>query len=186
MNTKKLQQHGSKGSALAFTLTALAWGMSPLPSQAQLLPLPPLVQCTGTTSLTFTPGLTNATQNVVVTIKESLPLCVNLLNPLDLLSAGTSQSQVPRTLSCNSQFGGGPGQRVISWTDNTQSTFNYVSQSNIINGQIIVVFTGNIVAGKYAGSSATAQYVLPTLSGTSCNTPEGLTSTTGLFTLNIL
>jgi hypothetical protein len=170
---------------------AIVIAQSPQQSQAQTV-----VQCTGTTSLTYSPGLTNTRQTVVITTNEALSHCLHIpdLPALPFLMPATSQTQLTRdNRTCTTLLAGGPGSQVLTWNNGETSTVNYVSTTNIVNGNIVSVQTGTITMGRYAGQSIIGTRIwTPLLGGqpidfvTGCSSPGGITSLTGTLTFDIL
>lgn len=195
MNLKLFERHAWGGAS--FVLTAALLALSFVPSPGYAAGSPPEggpTQCTGTSRLTFSPGLTSTEQSVVVGLSDNLFSCVQLL-PLISFS-GSSQATASRVLSCNTLFGGGgPDFRTFDWNlaPASSSVFRYQSNSVLQQGNIVVTFNGTIVQGRYTGRSAIATYVLTPLLGgqavdfaTVCNSPEGLSDVRGVITLTIL
>ncbi len=167
-------------------LVVLLWlACLPLGASAQFL-----VHCTGTETATFTPGLTNTPTMTQVSTDTNLSSCVHLLVP-PLLMPATSSSNPVREYSCLTLIGGGTSNRVINWANGETSHYTAQVTSNIVQGNLVVVRTGVITAGRYAGRSIVGTVVLTPLLGSSpdigtkCATPEGLTSLSGVTTLEI-
>ncbi|PBP73625.1 hypothetical protein CCL21_03730 [Pseudomonas syringae] len=142
-----------------------------------------LVVCTGTHTGTFSPGLTNASQPINVTTTSSWGTCVLPLGT----SASSSQSfQAP--LSCNALLQNTTDVTwIITWGDGETSTYNFDATYNDTGGlNKTVVGIGEIVAGRYTGSTAITTYVLFNLELNACATTTGVTSLSGPSTLTII
>lgn len=184
----RLQRFVSKCLALAIALLALPLGLMPQSGHAQTPAL--ALQCAGTSTTTYSPGLTNTTQSTTVTASDNLSVCTQLSLPPVILS-GTAQAQFVRNESCVILLSGGPGSSVIKWSTGDSSTFNWTSTITEVNGNFVVVQTGTITSGRYSGQSAASTRVLtPILSGeldiaTACNSPTGIIGNNGTYTLTI-
>lgn len=150
-----------------------------------------LVSCTGTETVTFSPGLTNTPHPLTVTTADNFPVCIHASAPI--LMPATAHGQISRTASCLDLLGGGPGVRVLHWANGQTSTYSFVSSANVVNGNIVTVSTGTITDGLYKGASATGNVVLTPLlaNGTlnltdTCNSSEGMISASGAYIFNVL
>lgn len=172
MTNKLLHQQTSGRSFPIPMLMALALGLSLVSSQAKALDH---VQCAGSSAAEFSPGLTNSKHSVAISLNEVLS-CEGMGIPPQLTAV--TQSKVARTLSCKTLLGGGAGRRVLNWSNGKSKTYDYISTSNLQNGNIVVVFDGRIVAGRYAGQKATATNIFKT--GTAGSQPNKICSLAGV------
>lgn len=175
-------------SALAlFVPVLLALGMLVAPARAQAQSLLPIVVCSGSSSATWSPGATNTTQTITVTTNEQWNVCALILQP-PLLTSASTLNQFTANFSCQSILAPVPATWTITWANGATSTYAFTSRVNAVSNNLVITTTGTITAGLYAGDSAVATYVLDNLGATlanQCNTPGGVTGTTGITTLTI-
>lgn len=177
-------------SSLGSALALLACSLTLLPQPARALPPSYVVQCAGTESTTYSPGLTNTAKNTTITVSDDIPVCTQLSIPPVVLS-GTSQAQFPRLESCDTLLGGGPGVSVITWSTGDSSTYRWTSTAEVVGGNFVVAQIGTIVSGRYIGQSAVTSIVLTPLLGgqpnilTACASPNGIVGVKGTYTLTI-
>jgi hypothetical protein len=154
----------------------------PTPASAQI----ENITCTGSSSQTFTPGLTNTSQEVVLGATDVYGPCVSLSHP-DITSGIAVYSDIFR-LSCTTLLVAGEAPYTIAWNDdgNSSSTMLVTFTLTNVSGQTAIKLQGTVTSGVFAGGTVTAllPYVQP--NAAACASEEGLTSQTGLLTLNIL
>ena len=150
-----------------------------------------LVSCTGTESITFSPGATQTPRLTTLTTATSLPLCVHASAPVLMPASG--HSQISHSLSCDELANGATGTKVFQWTNGQTSTFSFVSTATTVDGNFVVTLNGTITAGLYQGASAVASTVFTPLLATgnatladTCNTDTGVTSASGIIMFNVL
>lgn len=151
---------------------------TPVTSHAQGISL---VECVGTHSATWTPGLSNTAKTVTVSTK-SLWSC-----PLSGTSA-TSAQQFQQLLSCDSLLQPTKVTWIIAWADGQTSTAQLTGDVENIDGNLVVPLTGTITAGLYNGDNVAITVTDTDLGSTlenACNSPAGLTNASGPITLTI-
>ncbi len=162
----------------AFLLVGLAgWSIQ---ASAQL------VQCIGTDTVTFNPAMTNTAQTLQVGIGSNFSSCLGDSS----VPSGTSDYSIERTYSCSALLQGGPGSRVITWSNGQTSTFSYTATTEVSElGEVVLTLTGNISAGLFQDQSAEQVSVLTNLGepdfATACM-GSGVTQLSGPTTLTIL
>lgn len=158
----------------AFTLAASAPGAGAVS----------VVRCTGTSSVTYSPGLTDTPTPTTAALDDALGPCASAL-PLWTGSATVSRTIPLGEASCLDLLGSASSTKVLNWSDATSSAFTFNAIANSIRGQIVVNEIGTISAGRYRSSTALGTIVRPA-DLTACSTPAGLTRVTGIYTLDIL
>ncbi len=147
------------------------------------------VQCTGTVDVTFSPPLTNTPQSTLITVSEVHNPCLHIpVGGLPFLLSASSSAQVSRVISCTTLQSGGPGTSLVQWANGDTSTINWTATVNYISGNIVVLRSGTVASGRYAGET-TAETLIesPVLAGNldflaACNTAEGVPRTRGTYT----
>jgi hypothetical protein len=167
--------------ALVGVATAITIG---LPAGTGIAAADPLdVECTGTQTTTYSPGLTLVPTDQTVNTHTIYGPCVSASTPD--LSAGDRSITNHQMASCLDLPGSRSAVTTITWNTGQQSAFSFNRTVTHAGGNTIVIFTGTIVAGLFAGDSALEVVVGPTLSTLDCLTPPGITSRTGVVTLTI-
>lgn len=154
---------------------------APVPAQALGVNL---AQCTGTHNAQWSPGATNTPQLITVST-QSQWTCVQLQLPL-LINA-SSNNQFTAQFSCESLLAPVPATWTITWGDGATSTFAFNSTVEAVDGNLVITAPGTITAGRYAGSTAVATFILENLGATLENlcATTGVTTATGASTLTI-
>ncbi|ROO87716.1 hypothetical protein EDD29_5346 [Actinocorallia herbida] len=138
-----------------------------------------LVNCVGTTTVAFSPGITNTSQTVAVSGSDEATTCLSLTHPG--LTSFSGPFSGTATQSCTTFFGGGSGTETLHWNDSTTSTWNYTNSFSNINGTKVGTSTGTISTGTLAGASVTQTITFANLDLTACTT-TGLTELNGTDT----
>ncbi|GAA2208345.1 hypothetical protein GCM10009850_038030 [Nonomuraea monospora] len=134
-----------------------------------------LVNCAGTTTVEFSPALTDTTQTVAVSGADEGG-CVSLTHPG--LNAFTAPFSGTATQSCTSFFAGGSGTETLYWNDSTTSAWNYTNSFSNVNGTKVGTSTGTIASGTLAGADVTQTITFVNLNLTACST-TGLSDISG-------
>lgn len=161
----------------------LGLGILAAPAPAQALGVN-LAQCTGTHNAQWSPGATN-TPKLITVSTQSQWTCVQLQLPL-LINA-SSTNQFTAQFSCESLLAPVPATWTINWGDGATSTFTFNSTVEAVDGNLVITAPGTITAGRYAGSTALATFILENLGATLENlcATTGVTNATGASTLTI-
>lgn len=137
----------------------------------------------GNQTVSFSPGVTLTPQNVSVTFNAALGLCVSLTQPQ--ITSGTSSGNVTVALDCLDLLSTTTGTQTFNWNDGQSSTLSFTRTVTNLNGQTVLTLTGPITAGLFTGRTAVFVIVQPALNLLACQTPQGLTSQSGVATLAI-
>ncbi|MGW4652068.1 hypothetical protein [Kitasatospora sp. NPDC004289] len=137
------------------------------------------VTCVGTTTVDFSPAITNTTQTVSVIGTDVATGCLSLTHPG--LTSFNAPFSGTATQSCTTFFGGGSGTETLYWNDGTTSTWNYTNSFSNVNGTKVGTSTGTIAAGTLAGASVTQSITFANLDLTACST-TGLSHLSGTDT----
>jgi hypothetical protein len=140
------------------------------------------VTCAGTESGVISPGLLLTPRTVTVTSTKIFSPCVST-DPS--LTAGLSSSTVTGIRSCLNLDSAHSGVAELVWNNGQASTFAYNATASNPAGQAVVTFTGTITFGEFTGDTAVMVITSATLNVLACLAPPGVTSTSGIVTLDI-
>jgi hypothetical protein len=107
------------------------------------------VECGGTQTVTFTPGLLLFPANHTITLRTIYSPCVLASEPA--LTAGQSNGTVQETRSCLDLARPGTATRLIAWNTGQTSTFTYNRIVTSVGADEVVTLTGTITTGLFAG-----------------------------------
>ncbi|AGC42341.1 hypothetical protein MYSTI_00992 [Myxococcus stipitatus DSM 14675] len=167
----------SSRRAVLSCLSVVVWGSSVLPGVASALGL---ITCPlGTSQVSYSPGITNTPTPTKVSGVELSGLCTGLGLPVGVSSFTTSFAGTA-TLSCSGLFTMGEGEQTFVWNNGATSTWHYTATAPvIINGQRVITSTGVITSGLLTGMQVTQVLTLVNLDLMQCDSPGGLTTTSG-------
>ncbi|HWO24311.1 MAG TPA: hypothetical protein VNO30_36455 [Kofleriaceae bacterium] len=140
--------------------------------------------CTGTSHVTYTPGLTLTRQSVSVTETDIYSSCTSTDSTLTSGSLGTFTFTLPNA-ACNDLQTFGPGDITIFWNNNQSSTATLSFEVTVTGGILQEVGTGTITAGEFTGATATLSWVYAVVNPLLCLVPGGLTTQDGIITAQI-
>lgn len=138
----------------------------------------PDLDCTGSQTLSYSPGLNLDPQQVTVHGSGSSD-CSS--TDSTLTSGGFTVGPVNAALGC--ALTGGTGTFVYTWNNGNSSTISATSDVTFDLGVVQIVSNGTVTSGEFTGDT-----VLFTWTGTSpglldCLTPQGVTQYSGPTTL---
>ncbi|MFI0421016.1 hypothetical protein [Spongiactinospora sp. 9N601] len=142
-----------------------------------------LINCLGTTTVSFSPGLTTTPRSVVTSGQDDATTCLSLTHPG--LTSFVGPFSGTATQSCTTFFGSGSGTETLYWNDGTTSTWHYTNDFANVNGTKVGASTGRISSGALAGAEVTQTITFANLDLTACATPAGLTEISGVDTWTI-
>jgi hypothetical protein len=181
--TMRMFESGRSALKALLMSAFLLLGMAGFSTQASAQSL----NCTGTVMTTLSPPLTNTQRETQVATTGSYSPC--LVTGVSGITSGTVNYQVTRDYSCNTLLGSGSGTTVIQWSNGQSSTFSYTTVTNEVEGNFVIVSTGNISSGLFQNQSAVRVSTLTSLSAadflTACE-GSGITSVSGPSTWTIL
>jgi hypothetical protein len=139
------------------------------------------VQCQGTETVTYNPGVTFTPQNIEITVSGQFSSCIDGSGQV---TSGTYGEQFTIFAGCNDLFDGFEGQRVVEWNTGDSSVIEGTGSSTAVAGQVVTTFTGTVVQGRFQGKSAVQTITLVQPDLLQCLT-TGVTRASGLTTLTI-
>ena len=140
--------------------------------------------CVGSSSITYSPGLTLTPRTVQYTESDAFSNCVST-DPA--LGSGTSTSStVFAGATCLAPPGVfGDSAYTISWNNGQHSVVDLTFTDVIAGGTEQVTGIGTVISGEVQGSNATIVWLYPVLNPLQCATSQGLTNQSGPFTAQI-
>jgi hypothetical protein len=139
------------------------------------------ITCTGTQTVTYSPGLSQRLREVTVHGVTTLSRCVSTADPR--ITAGRSTFRATGRLSCDA--GGYSGTRKIAWTNGRTSTMSFTSAFSPDAGPGVVTVKGEVTDGQFSGQRWNATFTVFTTRPRACATPEGLPTAAGRVVLGI-
>ena len=160
----------------------LALGLVLLPGAASAADV---VQCLGTKTVGYSPGLTLTPRATLVTVTNDFTTCTGASDPA-VASAFGEHSNMD-TANCTDVLGGAPGiqHSVLLWNTGDTSTFSYTVSAQRIGAVVVVTQTGEITAGLFEGATAVAVGSLVSSNVLGCLAPGGVTEYSGPALLTI-
>lgn len=141
-----------------------------------------LVQCEGTETDAYDPGVTFQPHEFSITLTGRYTSC------LDGSGHVTSGSYGPEQFSldagCDNLLEGFTVTRTFTWNTGDSSVLQGSGQSTEVGGSVITTITGTIVRGRFQGESAVQTITLPQPNVLACLT-TGYTGATGVATLTL-
>jgi hypothetical protein len=155
------------------------------PASAQ----PGTVTCLlGTAVLTFDPPLTNTEKTTDISVHRELGACVSTARPD--ITTGTSDFHATGPAGCTRIFVETPMIATILWTSTLTgttetSTLDVTAIANIVQGQLVTTFTGEVTAGVFVGGAFQWVLTVPSAGLVLCSTTTGVSSMSGSLTTQI-
>jgi hypothetical protein len=140
--------------------------------------------CTGSSVITYTPGLTNTAQTVTYTETDTFSPCASTDSTL---TSGTSAVTIALPgASCLAAPSLTPDTSyIITWNNGRTSTISLSFTDVIVEGIEQVTGTGAITSGEFAGGNATIVWAYTVPDPLQCATSQGVTTQTGTIVAQI-
>jgi hypothetical protein len=144
------------------------------------------VVCSGSESVTITPGLTLRTQTSTVAFTDTFGTPVSCISTDPTLRSGTASASFDTPVNCLDPLLAVDGELLIRWNNGQTSSFVFRTTITTVAGVSVSTNTGTIVAGEFSGH--VAEHVIPDIppSPLGCLTPSGVTSLSGPFTFTVV
>lgn len=166
----------------AYLLSAAALGLGTVVLPAGSAQAASSTTCTGTSTITYSPGLTNTPRTVAYTETDTLGCLSTVLG----LTAGLSVTSVSIPgASCNGAGLTTDTPYDITWNTGATSEIDLSFTDAVVAGQEQVTGTGPVTSGLFTGGNATIVWVYPLLNPLTCAGAQGVTSQTGVLTAQI-
>lgn len=170
----------ARSAVLATAVTVICTGaLAAGPARAEPLAV---LQCQGTESVAYRPGITFQPRDVDVTTDGRLGSCVDGAGEV---TSGAYGERFTLHAGCNDLLGGFQGPRTFTWSTGDTSVIEAEGSSTAVAGQVVTTLTGTVVQGRFQGRSATQVIVLPQPGLLQCLS-TGVTGATGTTTLTIV
>ncbi|MFI7416440.1 hypothetical protein [Nonomuraea sp. NPDC049684] len=140
-----------------------------------------ITKCTGSQTVTYSPGLTDQPREVTVSGKAPLIECASSSDPS--IFQATSAFSATGTFSCTS--GTRTGSRMITWNNGNTSTLSSTSTVSLNGAESIVLIKGVVVDGEFEGARWTGTFTMFSTKPQACLTAQGLTGVSGPLALSI-
>ncbi|MER6241498.1 hypothetical protein ABT185_36650 [Streptomyces clavifer] len=142
--------------------------------------------CTGTTQLSYTPGLTLTPQTVTVSETDSVPTCISTDPSITSVITSPYSFPVPNASCNNVQLD--PGNvLVIHWNNGQSSTVSGLTYVTTVTAGITqTTGTGTVTAGRFTGAVGVLTWVYALVNPLLCLTPGGLTGQNGTILAQII
>ncbi|MFF4160937.1 hypothetical protein [Streptomyces sp. NPDC001678] len=173
----------SRTRALAAAIAALALAATPMTSASAQSQdrRSALLQCQGTESVSYSPGVTLQPRHFDVTTQGRFVSCVDVGGKV---SSGSYHETFSLFAGCNDLLEGFTAQRTFRWSTGDTSVADISGSSTEAAGQVVTTITGKVVKGRFKGRTAVEVIVLPQPGVLQCLT-TGFTGATGVTTLTI-
>ncbi|GHC39436.1 hypothetical protein GCM10010507_11530 [Streptomyces cinnamoneus] len=172
---------GKRMRAVALAAAVLFGAAAPVPASAHPRHSGPL-QCQGTESVTYHPGVTLQARRIHVTVDGRFASCIG---GDGAVKSGGYHEEFTLTTGCNNVLEGFRGRRTYVWNTGDSSTAEISGSSTAAVGQVVTPVTGTVTHGRFQGRNLLQLIPLPQPSALQC-LGGGLTSATGATTLTIL
>lgn len=141
-----------------------------------------VLQCQGTESDTYSPGVIFQPRPFTVTTAGQFSSC---LDGAGAVVSGTyGPEQFSLDVGCSDLFDAFHSVRTIRWNTGDTSVMEGSGQSDEVAGQVITTITGAITQGRFQGLAAVQTITLPQPGVLQCLT-TGYTDATGVTTLTL-
>ena len=144
------------------------------------------VTCTGTSDITYSPGLTLTPQNVTVDENDAVPSCTStdptvtgmIIHPFSYPITNASCDDL--RLDPIGPTG------ILHWDNGQDSTLSsVVSELTVTGGILQETVTATVTAGEFSGGAAVITWAYPLIDPLQCLAPGGLTTQDGTILVQI-
>lgn len=170
----------TRSAALVAVIAALCAG-TPVAGAAHAEPLV-LLQCQGTESVSYDPGITLRPRDVTITTSGRFGSC---LDGAGEVTSGSYGERFTLHAGCDNLLDGFRGLRTFTWSTGDTSVVDVTGSSTAVAGQVVTTLTGTVTRGRFQGRTATQVVTLPQPGLLLCLT-TGVTGATGVTTLTVV
>ncbi len=173
---------GKRLRALALVAAVVCGAATPAPAAASAHPRESvLLQCQGTESVSYEPGVTLQPRPIHVTVDGRFTSCVG---GDGTVKSGGYHEEFTLDTGCNNLLEGFRGHRTYTWNTGDSSTADITGSSTAVAGQVVTPVTGTVTRGRFHGRNLLQLISLPQPSALQC-LGRGFTGVTGVTTLTI-
>lgn len=144
---------------------------------------PVSVTCTGSSALTYSPGMRFTPRNIDFTETNTYTGCISS-DPA--VTSGHASDAYTSEFSCLNPLITGTGETFIDWNNGQSSTFALTFTDTIAGAVETVTGTGTITSGQFTGATAVIVWIYTIPNALNCLTPTGVTSQSGTIAVTIL
>ncbi|GHG75200.1 hypothetical protein [Streptomyces griseocarneus] len=173
---------GRRMRAVALVASAVLGAAVPVPASAHPRESG-LLQCQGTESVTYRPGVTFRPQRIRVTVDGRFGSCAGGGGGAAVKSGGYHE-EFTVFAGCNNLLEGFRARRTYSWNTGDTSTAEIAGSTTAVAGQVVTPVTGTVTHGRFQGRTLLQVIPLPQPGALQCLS-GGLTGATGVTTLTI-
>lgn len=173
---------GGRSVRVAALLAAVVLGTAaPAPASAHARDSGPL-QCLGTESVTYSPGVTLLPRPIHVTVDGRFGSCAG---GGGAVKSGGYHEEFTLFTGCNNLLEGFRARRTYAWNTGDSSTADIAGSSTAVAGQVVTPVAGTVTHGRFRGRGVLQLIPLPQPGVLQCLS-GGLTGATGPTTLTVL
>jgi hypothetical protein len=177
---RRRHAHRAQWIALAFA-GVIVMAISPTsPAHATQLE----VTCIGTQHVKISPGLSFVPKDVTLTVNTIYAPCKSPSVPGVTSATNKASFPIPGA-SCLNPFDPGSGTKNLNWNTGQTSTFSFNRIGSNVGGTNVIISTGTITNGLFAGATALETVVGPSLDILKCLMEPGITDRYTTVTLQI-
>jgi hypothetical protein len=133
--------------------------------------------CTGTSPITYTPGLRFTPRTITYVETDTYTSCLDSADPT--LTAGSSINSDTGPFRCLSALTTDAGGYTVNWNNGQSTTFYLTFTDTIAAGIETVTGTGTATSGELTGATAEFVWAYTLPNPLACLTPAGATSQNG-------
>lgn len=140
--------------------------------------------CTGTTAVTYTPGLTLTRRNTTAYEDDTAPTCVSSDSTITGTIMHPYSYPIPDA-ACDDVVAA-PGPQGVRWNNGDYSfasSLNFVT--TVTAGIVQETGTGTVTAGEFIGDTMAFTWIYPLTNPLQCLTSGGLTGQSGILLIEI-
>ncbi|GGR07884.1 hypothetical protein WEB32_02725 [Streptomyces netropsis] len=139
------------------------------------------VQCHGTESVTYHPGVTFRARKVDITTDGRFGSCADSQGKV---TSGSYGERFTVFAGCNDLLDGFEDRRTFTWSTGDTSVMKATGTSTAVAGQVVTTIKGTVTQGRFRGRTVVQVVTVPQPELVRCLT-TGLTGATGVTTLAI-
>jgi hypothetical protein len=140
--------------------------------------------CTGTSPITYSPGLRFTPRTITYVETDTYTGCVDTADPT--LTGGSSVNTDTGPFRCLSALTTDAGGYTVNWDNGQSSTFYLTFTDTIAAGIETVTGTGTVRSGELTGATAEFVWVYTVPDPLACLTATGVTSQSGTILATVL
>ncbi|WP_439679310.1 hypothetical protein [Embleya sp. MST-111070] len=141
--------------------------------------------CTGTSHVTYSPGLTLTPQTVTTTETDTYTSCTSTDSTLTSGAIPTATYPLPNASCLDLRLPQGSSPLPLDWNNGQSSTATLTYELTSTAGVLQVIGTGTITSGEFTGATAVLTWIYALVNPLQCLAPGGLTTHNGTLIAQI-